>query len=296
LHRIVPLLYPSNGGRNSQAGNPMLKAIQLAFRRIVNAETAVELSAIGAQASDWAAPLGGAVRDRLGEAARDLGSAARAVAGVRGRPTPVEDFRSDLLSGASWTIELARLPAARSMPRADEAVCLALLSWLAVRGLGGPPDVPDRNRRCRQRMRDWRLDEEIARSFGDIGRAEPSGWRAARFIGAIQVLPMWSPNRQAMDAPSVLASWFADDDTRDALLVRAEGGAERFDAKAYDELVGWTTWVAAVRLAEYPPAYQHPTEPMIDWVLALSGELTRLRATIGHRGGRLLNNPEGPPP
>jgi hypothetical protein len=274
----------------------MLKAIHLAFRRIVNAETAVELSAIGAQASDWAAPLGGPLWDRLGEAAGDLGTAARALAGLRGRPTPVVDFRSDLLSGVSWIIQLAHLPAARSLPRADQAVCLALLSWLAVRGFGGPPDVPDRNRRCRERMREWRLDEEIARSFGDIARAEPAARRGARFIGAIQVLPMWSPTRQAMDAPSVLASWFADDDTRDALLVRAEGGAERFDAEAYDELVGWTTWVAAVRLAEYPPAYQHPTEPMIDWVLALSGELTRLRGTMGHRAGQLLNNPEGPPP
>jgi hypothetical protein len=274
----------------------MLKAIHLAFRRIVSAETAVELAAIGAHASDWAAPIGGAVWDRLGEAARDLGTAARALAGVRGRPTRVEDFRSDLLSGVSWTIQLARLPAARSLPPADEAICLALLSWLAVRGLGGPPDVPDRNRRCRQRMRVWGLDEEIASSFGDIGRVEPAARRAARFIGAIQALPMWSPNRQAIDAPSVLASWFADDDIRHALRVRAGAGAEPFDAEAYDELLAWTTWVAAVRLAEYPPAYQHPTEPMIDWVLALSGELARLRGTMGHRAGRLLNNPEAPRP
>jgi hypothetical protein len=220
--------------------------------------------------------------------ARRLARAVRDLAGPHGRPTPVDDFVADLESGLSWAMRLARDPAARILPPLNPTAWLALLAWLAIRGLGGPPEVPDRNRRCRQRMIDWGLDNIVNLAFREIGLEREAASQATEAIAAIQELPMWTPDRRSADAPAVLASWLADDGARRALDVRRHETGDRFATEAFEALTVWTTWVAAVRLAEYPRAYQRPAEPMIDWVAALSRDLLRAGATAHGRVDELI--------
>ena len=265
----------------------MVAALHPSFATIVNAKAADELSTIGMLPSDEAPRVGG-VTDQLRRDAFRLARAVEVMAGRDDRPTPVDDFVDDLDSGVSWAIRLARDPAARVLPPLNPTVWLALLAWLAVRGVGGPPDVRDRNRRCRQRMREWQLDNIIALAFREIGRDDRAAERATEVVAAIQELPIWSPNRGTADASAVIASWLADEGVRRALDVRRHQRVEHFSAEAYDDMVVWTTWVAAVRLAEYPPAYQRAREPMIDWVAALARDLVRAGAAADGRVDSLI--------
>jgi hypothetical protein len=255
-----------------------------AFANIVNAKAATELSTLE---SDAAGRLG-VPTDQMSRDARRLARAVRDLVGSHGRTTPIDDFVVDLESGLSWATRLARDPAARILPPLNPTVWLALLAWLAIRGMGGPPDVPDRNRRCRQRMIDWELDNIVNLAFREIGLDDRAASRATEAVAAIQELPMWSPDRNTADASAVIASWLVDEGGRRALDVRRHRSVDRFAAEAYGELVTWTTWVAAVRLAEYPRAYQRAREPMIDWVAALSRDLLRAGATARGRVDRLL--------
>ena len=254
-----------------------LEPLHTAFARIVSSRTAADLAALQV---DVTRPVG-AYLDRLGRDGRPLADAVRLLlAREEGSATTLDEFVADLQSGVSWAIRLARDPRARLLPQLNVYVWLALLAWLAVRGFGGPPDVPDRNRRCRQRMHDWHVHGVVRSAFRDAGRDAEAASRAADFVAGIQELPMWAPVGGAADASAVIASWLADRPVRRALGVNdLEGRGDRphFDYEAYDELVAWTTWVAAVRLAEYPQAYRGGDRPMIDWVTELSRDLERAR-------------------
>jgi hypothetical protein len=265
----------------------MVEALGPVFANIVNAKAATRLSTIGMHESGGAGRLAFPT-DQLRRDAGRLARAARDLAGPHGRPTPVDDFVADLESGLSWTTRLARDPAARVLPPLNPTVWLALLAWLAIRGMGGPPEVPDRNRRCRQRMIEWRLDNIVNLAFREIGLDDLPASRATEAVAAIQELPMWSPDRNMADASAVIASWLADEGVRRVLGVRRNRSVDSFVTEAYDELVAWTTWVAGVRLAEYPQAYQHGAEPMIDWVAALSRDLLRAGATAHGRVDELI--------
>ena len=249
---------------------------------IVNAKAADKLSTVGMLPSDEAFRVGG-VTDQLRRDAHGLARAVQVMARRDGPTTPIDDFVADLESGVSWAIRLARGPAARVLPPLNPTIWLALLAWLAVRGVGGPPDVLDRNRRCRQRIREWQLGNVIALAFREIGRDDRGAGRATEVVAAIQELPMWSPNRGTADASAVIASWLADEGVRRALELRRHRRVEHLNTEAYDDMVVWTTWVAAVRLAEYPPAYQRASEPMIDWVAALARDLVRAGAAADGR-------------
>jgi hypothetical protein len=141
-------------------------------------------------------------------------------------------------------------------------------------------------------MHEWGLGDVVAEALRDTGRTQAQARRGAEAVAAIQELPMWSPNRPTADASAVLASWLADGGTRHALEVQPDrDGVERFDTAAYDELAGWTTWVAAVRLAEYPQAYQGASAPMLVWVTAMHRELLRARVAAGDRVDGLPSTP-----
>ena len=75
---------------------------------------------------------------------------------------------------------------------------------------------------------------------------------------------------------------------RRTLDIRRHRRVEHFNAEANADMVAWTTWVAAVRLAEYPPAYQRAREPMIDWVAALARDLVRAGAAADGRGDSVI--------
>jgi hypothetical protein len=260
----------------------MLKALHVPFARIVSAGMAAELAASETFQSDVTPHLGASL-DNLHREARRLARAVQVMAGEEGETTPVDDFVSDLDSGVSWIIRLAREPAARVLPPLTLSLWLSMLAWLAVRGMGGPPYVPDRNRRCRQRMHAWHLDGLVTLAFREIGRDDAAASRASDFVAGIQELPMWSPDRSTTDASAVIASWLEDAGVRRALDVRRHQGVERFSTEAFQELVVWTTWVAAVRLAEYPQAYRRRSMPMIQWVSELSGDLVRAGIAAGER-------------
>ncbi len=272
----------------------MFDAIQEPFGRIVSAGTAAELRAISREEWNNASAGNGGLRERLLDDAGELGRAVNALVGELGQPTSVKGFVSSLDRGVSLTVQLICDPAARSLPPPNKALCLALLAWLAVRSIGGPPEVSERNRRCRQRMADWGLGDMVAAAFRHIGRSEAAAGRCTEAVAAIQELPMWSPNRHTADASAVIASWLDDDGALRALQVhRRRDKVERFDSQAYAEFAVWMTWVAAVRLAEYQQAYDRPDEPMLQWVAALSRDLLRAGSTAGDRVDWLLERPSG---
>lgn len=268
----------------------LLEALHLPFARIVSAGTAAELAASETLELDVTTRLGTTL-ESLHRHAHRLACAARVLAGQEGDTTPVDDFVADLDSGVAWSMRLAREPATRVLPPLTLSVWLALLAWLAVRGLGGPPDVPDRNRRCRQRMHAWHLDGLVTLAFREIGRNDEAASRATDFVAGIQELAMWSPDGSATDASAVIASWLTDPGVRRALEIRRHQGVERFSTQAFEELIVWTTWVAAVRLAEYPQAYRRQGMPMIQWVSELSGDLVRAGTAAGDRLDLLIGRP-----
>lgn len=280
--------WPTLGGERftHSRGAVNFEALHPPFARIVSVATADQLQALHARDGDHERDLVAHLK-RLRHDARLVAQGTEALAGGSGATTPVDDFVADLESGISWGIRLARDTDARRLPRLARSVWLALVGWLAVRGLGGPPGVPDRNRRCRERMHDWRLDQVTADAFRQAGRDHIAAVRAAEAVAAIQELPMWTPDGRASDASTVIASWLADPGVREVLDMRRDGAVERYDEEAYRELVAWTTWVAAIRLAEYPTAYHRPSQPMIDWVTALSEALSRAGSEARGRTDRL---------
>ena len=266
--------------------NKMVEGLHPPFATIVNVKVAYELSAIGMLQSDEAGRAA-VLSHQMRRNARRLARAVQVMAGRQGRTTPIAEFVADLDAGVSWAIRLARDPDAHFL-RLSPNVSLALLAWLAVRGMGGPPDVPDRNRRCRQRMREWQLDTIVAMAFREIGRNDGAAEQATEGVAAIQELPMWRPNGDTADASAVIGSWLTDDGVRRALDVRRHGRVEHFNAEAYAEMVVWTTWIASVRLAEYPQAYLRTSEPMVDWVATLSRDLQRAGAAADGRVDSLI--------
>ena len=266
----------------------VLEPLRAPFARLVSAETAGEADAIagaGSEGHDREAEIAALV-GRLSEDARQLGKAVSELLREAGEPTPVAEFVDDLRAGVAIGLRLAAEEVPASLPAPDRATWLALLAWLASRGLGGGASVPDRGRRCRARLRDWRLDDSIAGGFRQLGRDESAAWRATEAVLAIQELPMWRPGG-ASDAPAVLEAWLADEGVRRALHVHRYQDVEWFDGDAYGELVSWTTWVAAVRLVEYPEAYPRTAEPMLRWVARLGEDLRRASVEAGYRVDRL---------
>ena len=227
-----------------------------------------------------------ALLERLTADARDLGAAVQDLLRGAGEPTGVDEFVADVRSGVSTALALAQDPTPDALPSPDRATCLALLAWLAGRGLGGGPTVPDRGRRCRQRLREWRLDELISAAFRQSGRDESAAWRATEAVVAMQELPAWRPDGVA-DAAMVLEGWLSDEGVRRALQVHQYQDVEWFNAETYSELVTWTTWVAATRLAEHPEAYTGDGEPMVGWVTRVGDDLRRAAVAAGYRVDRL---------
>jgi hypothetical protein len=262
----------------------MIDAIQRCFARAVCAEHAVALSNVTWEA--WAgegAPDGDLRQQLIGEA-REFGRAVHESGAEDGPLTSVEHFVSNLDDGLTMAIQFSSDADARALPPPSRDLWLTLLAWLALRSLGGPSGTPDRNLRCRQRMHDWGLDEIVVASFRQIGRTETAARHATDAIAAILVLPMWSPNRPTADASAVLASWLENDDAlRSIGIHRPRDSGDRYDLEAFEELVTWTTWVAAVRLAEYPQAYERANEPMLAWVTEISRGLLRRSSTAAGR-------------
>jgi hypothetical protein len=273
----------------------MIDAIRMSFARIVRAETATELLAMTEQA--WAGGGEGSrgLRKQLLADARRFGRSVHELGAVDGPETSVQHFVSNLDDGLSLAVQLSSDADADGLPMPSRDLWLTLLGWLSLRSLGGPSGTPDRNLRCRQRMRDWRLDEIVVTAFRDLGRNSAAATRVAEAVAAILLMPMWSPHRPTADASAVLASWLATDDARRALRIsQPRSGDERYDIEAFEELVVWTTWVAAIRLAEYPQAYQSANEPMLHWVAGLSGELRRWSSMAAGRVGWLRPRTAGP--
>lgn len=185
--------------------------------------------------------------------------------------TPESDFRDDLVSGVMTALEIADSRPS-DLPQPANQVWLALLAWLASRGFGGGPSVIDRGRRCRERLRRWGIEEAIGGAFLDLGLDSATAQRRTAGVAAIHTLPMWSPDGVA-DAPTVLASWRADRDARHALRVSPRHRVSSFAAETFGWFVGWTAWVAAVRLVEYPPAYGRADPPVLDWVGRIASAL-----------------------
>ena len=287
----------------------MVDAIHRRFARIVSAETANELQAMTRRGTCGACERDAGLREQLIEDARKFGRAVHELGAEDGSLTPVEHFVSNLDDGLSLAAGLCSDSEAGALPPPSRDLWLTLLAWLALRSLGGPSGTPDRNLRCRQRMRDWGLDKIVIAAFRQIGRSEAGAKRVTDAVAAILEMPMWSPNRPTADASAVLASWLANDDARRALRIsRPRKGHERYDPEAFEELVAWMTWVAAIRLAEYPQAYDRANEPMLQWVTGISRELLRWSSTAGggidallprtarpdHEGGPLERTPLGP--
>ena len=237
-----------------------------AFARLVNAETVAELeaAALGRVEEPTLLP-------RLGEHARLLGAAAHDLIGDPRTSTPPNAFAADLLSGVATAFSVARDPLATALGHASRDIWCALIAWLASRGFGGGPDVEERGRHCRERLYRWRVDAVIGDAFRAIGLDRESADRATAGVVAIHQLPMWRPGGVA-DASSVLESWLRSGDA-----VLALGGEPRepdgFDASAFRWFVTLTSWVAAVRLVEYPTAYGQTTPPILDWVTQVAAGL-----------------------
>lgn len=273
----------------------MIDPIQRQFARIVSAETAIALSGMTRQAWEGAGEPYGNLRKQLIGDARGLGRTVHKWGAEPGPLTPVEHFVSNLDDGLSMAIRLNSDSEAQGLPAPSQELWLTLLAWLTLRSLGGPSGTPDRSLRCRQRMRDWGLDEVVVAASRQIGRTDAAAKRVTEAVAAVLVMPMWSPNRTAADTSAVLASWLADDDARRALGIhQPRDSGDRYNIEAFEELVTWTTWVAAIRLAEYPQAYERPNEPMLHWVTRLSRELLRRSSTAGGRVEGLLARPAGP--
>ena len=267
----------------------MIDAIHVPFARIVSAAGANTLLGMAREAWDSADERDGGLRERLVEDAGELGRAVHTFGAEQSRTTPVEHFVSDLDGGLSLAVRFSSDPGARSLPRPDSDLWLMLLGWLALRGLGGPSGTPDRNLRCRERMRDWGLDALIAAAFRQLGRTDAGAKRGTEAVAAILTMPMWSPNRPTADVSAVLASWLGNEDARSAMGIhRPQRQVDRYDSEAFRELVAWTTWVAAIRLAEYPPAYERAKPPMLEWVTAISRGLLRESTTARERVDGLL--------
>jgi hypothetical protein len=235
-------------------------AVQRAFATIVNVSTVGELRAGLSNRHRRRALL-----DRLREDGRALGTHAYALIDDPTTATPPASFAQDVVSGVNTALLLG--PAALPADSGDR--WLALLGWLASRGFGGGPAVADRGRLCRQRIRRWELERLIERGFGGLGLSAAAGHRRTSAVTAIHTLPMWRPDGVA-DAHAVLASWLGDEDARRAL---GFGPRSRVRLAALHWFIGWTAWVAAVRLVEYPAAYGLVDLPILDWIARIAKDL-----------------------
>jgi hypothetical protein len=211
------------------------------------------------------------IDDLLRDAER-LGAELEGLIGPRGDPTPSAEFAADLQSGVQTALALA--PAANELgfSRPGRSIWLALLAWLAARGLGGGPHVADRGRRCRERLREFGLDAEIERAFASIGHGDGL---APGAIGAILELPMWRP-AGASSADAIIGHWLSDAGMRRVLGVRRAMGSAEFDAARFADMVDWFSWVALVRLTEYPPAYGRTEPPVSGWVADIAARLREI--------------------
>jgi hypothetical protein len=246
--------------------------LRIAFATLVNADTAAALEA---------APLGGVdegrLLARLVEHARPLGVAAWDMIGEPHTSTPPDAFVADLASGVGTAIGIARDAGSAALGPASRDMWLALLAWLASRGFGGGPGVTDRGRRCRDRLYRWGVDDVSRDAFRAVGLDGEMAERAVAAVAAIHVLPMWRPGGVGT-AGAVLASWVADRDADRALGERAAGTDGHFAESRFSWFVALTSFVAAVRLIEYPIAYGPQAEPILDWVTRIATDL-RMAAT-----------------
>lgn len=239
------------------------------FARLVTANAA---TALAGSASRDPARAAGDLLGELAERSRGLGTAVERCLGPAGAPTPAEAFEADFRSGIETALSIAPQLASADLSADDPETWLALLAWLAGRGCGGGPEVRDRGRRIRRRLHAWKLDELMTRAFVRSGRDELAARRASETVLAIHELPMWRPGGIA-DPAAVLESWLADAGLRRSLHLHRGRAASDFSAEGYSDLVTWTTWVAATRLAEYPQAFEPSSGPMLAWVMDLGGGL-----------------------
>ncbi len=303
----------------------VLEPVRAPFARIVSSERATQLAEIAAAARQGAPPSTGerpvarsrpradeataplsdqpsdeatpppapeqplpteALLERLTGDARDLGAAVHELLGDAGEPVPVDDFAASVRRGVSTGLALAADDRPDALPTPDASTWLGVLAWLGARGLGGVASIPERGRRSRQRVREWRLDQLISASFRQLGRDESAAWRASEALVAIQELAPWRAEA-ASDAATVLEGWLADEGVRRALQVHRYQGVEWFGAEAYAELVTWASWVAAIALSEQPEAQKETAEPMLRWVTRLGSDLRREAVEAGYRVDRL---------
>lgn len=243
-----------------------LHAVREAFTTIVNVATAAEL---GADVRDSHRRL--QVGDWLGENGRTLGKHVRAVIGDTTTATPPASFGEDLVSGLTTALAIAGSEGNR-LPAASAELWLALLGWLASRGFGGGPEVEDRGRLCRERFHRWGLHRLLHRAFRDIGLGDSVARRRTAAVAAIHTLPMWRPGGVA-EADAIFASWMANRDARRALNLPPRPSVAPAADDGFRWFVGWTTWVAAVRLVEYPAAYGLAEPPILDWVAGITADL-----------------------
>jgi hypothetical protein len=213
----------------------------------------------------------GIIEGLYGDAER-LGTQLESLIGPAGDPTPSAEFANDLRSGVETALQLVPDAESLGLARPGRSTWLALLAWLSARGLGGQPHVADRGRRCTERLTDFGLDIEIRRAFASIGHGD--AW-AAEAIGAILELPMWRPGG-ASTAEAIIGHWLSDGRMQHVLGVRRATSGAKLDAARYDEMIDWFSWVALIRLIEYPPAYDRNVPPATTWVAGITARLREI--------------------
>lgn len=206
-----------------------------------------------------------------------------------GEARPLDAFVTDVRSGIEAYLDLP--PEA---PQPDQRPLDAgILSWLAVRGLGGRSGTPGRSERCRARLDEWRLTETLAQTFGALGL---DGWRGVDGVRTIVSQPAWRiDTREAgVAAAEIMRGWLDDEAACRFIGLNQEDGANWFDRDGFNELVDWTATVAAVRFKEienYSEAVRSASSLAdVERVAQLADELRAAADLTGYRASTSDNN------